>query len=1655
MIHDKVQKRTVVKVLRAVGWIAVSFISMMFLVILLIRIPYVQNQLVQKAILFLENKIGTEVSLKSLYVEFPKKIVLEGLYLEDQNSDTLLYAAKLSVDTDLLNLIKHKIQLNTVRITNSVVGIRRSESDSTFNFDYIIKALAGDTVASDTTQSAWGFSIGSTQLSKAAVSFHDLYSGNKLEIKVRNLDIRMDEFNPSKSIYKISSVEIANAYANLTQSKRATAEPSNQTSNTKALFPLDIDFKKIHIKNVNLRYSQVADGRNINIHLGDFIVAANKIDLNSHTINLERIQLNQSFISYHAIKVANEKSPPSSGSGNPTFDTDIGWKINLNQLSLADNGFQYYNFNAPANHEGLDVNHLWVFALHASADDIEIDEGNIRADLQNLSLKEKNGFSIESLASQVRLTHTNLDLSDFSFKSENSELALNASASFPSPAAALANYSQVKFKLDIANSFIALRDVLFFAPSITDSFLVGLPKNTKLFVDTKLRGSVSDLLIDNLSLRTLDSTNVSMTGKLTGLPDIDHTFMNVKVKRFYTTNSDIDRILPDSTLPSSIKVPRWLEMHGNFRGTMHTPEIEASLETSIGSLDMSGKFDLTSVGVYDAEISTKKFNVGELIKQEEIGALSMQVAVKGSGLTMKNLDATVDATVSQFLYEKYDYRDFKLEGSLKNYFFSGTASLSDKNLDFVLQADLDYQNDIPVYKLSFDLKNADLMELHLSQLPLKARATVEVDVATHDFKSINGKVSIRKVAIYNGAALYKVDSLLCASIDQEGESNISIRSDILSGDFKGTFNLLSLPKTIKQHINQYFSLHDVAITKFTEPQKFEFSLILKNTDLLTEIIFPDLEPFVPGKIQGEFDSELNVLNLEIGLARMKYASAAVDSISLKVNSDEAALSYKLSLKNVRFDTLLIDALYVTGKVAHDSIQTALIVMDSLADEKYLLGGIISSLDNGFRFHFNPDQVILNYQKWEVPIDNYVQLGNNLVQTNNFSLSQEEEKVAVLTSADSSVMFLFERFQIANLTKIIAGMVPASGELNGDLKFTTLDKGEFNSKLKISKLVILDKTWGNALVSIDHTAATYNLNLSIEGDSVNVQSTGEYNTESLMPEFKINVEVSPFNLALLEPLSFGQLKGVKGLMVGSLLLTGSRDKPSIRGKLSFNNAVFISTYLNNSFSLQKENVSFQESGIVFSNFKMRDEKDNVAEVKGAILTEAYKKFDFDLRIIAKEFQLLNSRKNDNELYYGLLKVNTNATITGDSNEPKIEMTASLSDDSEITYVVPQVEKNILEQKGIVQFIDRDAVIDPFLTNLQLQDTTYGVFGGLNLSANIEFNDKAVLNIIIDPLTGDKLSVRGNSTLVLDMNASGNVNLSGRYEITKGSYNFTFYNLVKREFMIEKGGSITWSGDPLNAALDIRASYQVETSPLDLVYNQINTANQTEVNAYNQRLPFLVYLNIKGKLLVPELSFAIDMPDDKRNVLGGAIYAKLQDINTRESDLNKQVFALLILKRFIAENPFESQATSSISNTTRVSVSRLLSEQLNRLSEKVRGVQLSFDLKSYENYSGEEVQGQTKVQLGVSKNLFNNRLMVKLSGNVDIEGEVATEGDVSDYIGDLALEYKLTNDGRFRLTGFRNSNYDMIDGELTETGAGLLYIKDYNTLRELFMSNATAN
>lgn len=1650
-------KKYLIKAIKIIGWIALSIIALLALVSLAIQIPFVQRKIVQEGVSFLKKKIGTEVRLEHVSLSFPKQIVLSGIYLEDKSGDTLLYAGKISINTDLWGLARNRIQLNDVHLEKISAFIVRSARDSTFNFDYIIKAFAADSSStSDTTQSSWTFTIGNLDVVDTHLSYKDFFDRNDVDLQLGKLEIAVRELDLEQPLVKVQMINLENSRVNIIQSKIQSESPSNIPKENPSK-PFEFDIDEIKISAVVADYEHHGTGQIAHLNLGELLLTADNVDLKSQRVQLDQFSLSNTFISYqHATPDHNTKKITRANDTQVPSADVAPWFVTLNDLALSNNSLQYYNFNVPTKKEGVDFDHLWITRLNAQADNLRFQGlNNLQGNLRTLSLQDKSGFGITSFKTSFSVSDTSITVKDFVFQSPQSKVVLQAKSQFSSLATLVDQYPDARLKLDIDRSEISIKDFLYFDPNLLDSLPLTIPGNATVNVNLAANGLVKNLSVTHLSIKAFAETVLTADGSIVGLPD-GHALIHLNLRDLYTTRTDVKTMLPDTLFPKNIEFPEWVRLRGKFDGSVIKPRGEAVLTSNMGAIELAGGMvanKKSKQDAYKAEINVKEFQLGKLLRNEDVGQLDMKASIDGSGLTMNDLDARVDMTVFNFQYQQYAYHNFKLNGALKRYFFSGSALLEDDNLNFSLKGDLNYNKDIPEYGFTFDLKNVDFKALHLSERPLKARGTIDVNLSTSDFKIINGNLDIRKVAIYNGDALYAVDSLLFVSIDQEGQSKISIRSDILSGDFEGTINLFSMPEALKRHFNNYFSLRDTSFNKKVEPQNFTFELVLKNTDLLTEVLVPELDPFKPGKIEGAFDSESAKLDIRFDIARIQYGDIGLDSLNYYVTSDKNSIDYAVTLRKIKIDTLQIEAVKLSGQVMHDSIRTKFTILDSLQRDKYVLGGAFYSLEKTFQFHLLSDDVIINYAPWETPRDNSLKFTSQGIVANNFSILNINEKISLLTGqgTDSVASIVFQDLNLQNIANLVEGTILADGLMNGD--FNIGGKGAFNSNLKIKELEILDRSWGDLTLMLGRTATgPYNLDLRIEGPNAEIKAAGYYRMDSTESEINFVTNLTRLNLEIIEPLAGGQLKNTEGRLTGEVKIIGKIDKPSITGALAFKDATVTPSFVNSKFFLKDETISFAEEGIRFENFKILDEKNNAATLKGVIKTSSYTDFDFDLDLEAKNFQLLNTTEDENELFYGKVGINTKAKVTGNLAQPKIQMEISLNDESELTYVVPQVEKGVLEQKGIVVFVDKDAKDDPFLASIDPRDTVKSRFTGLELSANIELDDKETLSIVIDPITGDKLSVKGNSTLTLNIDPTGDMQLTGRYEITEGTYDLTFYKLVKRNFAIEKGSTITWAGDPLNATMDIRASFMVETSPMELIANQ--SLSDEQINMAKQRLPFLVYLNIKGNLLTPEISFELDMPLDKRNAGGGGIYAKIKDINTRESELNKQVFALLILRRFISDNLFETQAGSDVESTARRSVSRLLSEQLNRMSENIKGIELSFDVKSYEDYSTGQAQGQTEVQLGVSKSLLDDRLVVKVSGNVDIEGNASSQSSFADYIGDLALEYKLTEDGRFRITGFRNSNYDIISGELIETGAGLIYIKDYNTLRELFKRNVNA-
>src|ERR1019366_4173675 len=484
------------------------------------------------------------------------------------------------------------------------------------------------------------------------------------------------------------------------------------------------------------------------------------------------------------------------------------------------------------------------------------------------------------------------------------------------------------------------------------------------------------------------------------------------------------------------------------------------------------------------------------------------------------------------------------------------------------------------------------------------------------------------------------------------------------------------------------------------------------------------------------------------------------------------------------------------------------------------------------------------------------------------------------------------------------------------------------------------------------ANTFHVAANLIGHGNNVSISGAYVVKPANSSFNFMIDIASFQANAVEGFTKGEIKNARGFMSGNIALRGSLQNPDINGKISFNNTAFNISSLNNIFKIDKEAIAIiNNKGIELNNFTIRDTANNALNIEGTINTPDFLQYSFDLTVKAHNFQAINSTKKDNKLFYGKMVFSTNLSVKGTAHHPVINGNLSIDDKTNFTWVMPQQDPGVEKREGIVRFVDYSATAEDSLLMVPYDSLNTSSLRGYDVSINITLNKEAIFNMILDAANGDFLKLKGAGQLTAGIDASGKITLVGSYEINEGSYDLSF-NFLKRKFIIQKGSSIIWTGEPTTAKIDVTAIYIANTAPLDLVQAQV-TGDQA---MFKQKLPFEVHLMLTGELLKPQITFDIILPPNKNYNVSGDIITTVQNeliqIRQDPDEINKQVFALLLLNRFVGQNPFNNSSGSSLNPGTFAmqSVSRILTEQLNVLTESlIKGVDINLDVASTQDYT----------------------------------------------------------------------------------------------------------
>lgn len=558
-------------------------------------------------------------------------------------------------------------------------------------------------------------------------------------------------------------------------------------------------------------------------------------------------------------------------------------------------------------------------------------------------------------------------------------------------------------------------------------------------------------------------------------------------------------------------------------------------------------------------------------------------------------------------------------------------------------------------------------------------------------------------------------------------------------------------------------------------------------------------------------------------------------------------------------------------------------------------------------------------------------------------------------------------------------------------------------------------------------------------SANLKQTGDKKT------INGNADIDSLDLILLRPFLAESLNALEGRISGQARVSGTTSNPDVEGSLTFMETRFNPKALNTSFLLEEESVSISDGIVRFEDLTLTDNQGNDAVLKGSINLNKNASRNFDLALQAKEFHLVNKPASRADLYYGNVYADLDGSVRGTFQNPVIELKTGFNRESRFAFIIPGSKTQTGE--GIIEFAGaapNDTIVADSVR--MAQELKANANMNLELAASAEFSDDLTLTLVTNPISGEYLELNGSGNLSFLLDRSGNMSLTGRYEISEGVYQLKIFELIRREFSIGEGSYLSWSGELLEAEADLAAIYEVEPSVNELM--QYGGTGQQD-GMYGT-VPLQVVMHLTGPLLTPEISFEIR---ESGQSTSAGLTSALERLSANESELNKQVFSLLVFNRFITESASTSDPLSyEFSNRSRQSISTLLSSQLDRFADQyVKNVELDINVDSYETGLENDVSARTDLSADVSTNIFNDRLTLEVGGSVAVE-ETGTSNrsiQAGDLAGDFRAEYKLSKDGVYRLNVFNRTDYENeIDGEVTKTGVSLIFNKNFTSFRELF-------
>ena len=1329
-----------------------------------------------------------------------------------------------------------------------------------------------------------------------------------------------------------------------------------------------------------------------------------------------------------------------------TVEKESNLDLRINSVLIRRGRVSYDVYSIPPTPNKFNANHLQVKNLAATISLKALKKDSVNAIIKRLTFDEESGFSLKRLNLKFNANAERTLIKDFNLELPKSSLTAK----------------EIKLQYDSLTALSQLADnvtlnanlKIKWTPNDVSSFVPVLRHvNRPIHGDILLKTEGKNLKIEHLKIE--DPNHFYFHAK-TEVRDWDKgrdMHIYAKIPKLHLTEKGASYLKEQSSGATSILEKfEFIHLEGELKGKLSSLNLQTSLKTGAGDVLADGTLLIGNdySRSYTGKLIGTDVNLAKITQNpDEFGLINFLFELKGFNYKNQYPETNIKGLIKSFDYRKYHYENITLDGEYKDGGFMGDLVLNDENAKVQLKGYFNSVQKNPVYNLQASVKDFSPHKLNLSKKHEDKALSFNLtaDFNGKDIDDINGMIQLDNLRMmHKDSTEYELDRLSISAQNKAQQNVISISSPFFNANVNGDFRFYTIPGSIVQALEQYLPalIHSKKKSKTTIDNDFTFEAELKDATFFNKLLQIPLEMHMPAHIKGHLQHHSDDLHIEGSFPKFTYNGTLYESGVLQCgNRDD-----KLNLM-ARGSMLLKSGAMVNVSIQSQAKDNQLKTLVNWGNNTNITYG--GTLSTSTRFtesenvkpklrtdiEINPSRLVLNDTIWHVH-PAHIAIDSGKVSINRFLLdrpnqalmidgviSKEEKDSCNIDLHNLKVEYILD---IVRFDDVLFGG-KASGRAT--LKHVLKQPG-IKACLHVQDFTVNKALLGNAVIKgeWDDTIEGIRIDADVEeNDSIRTNIDGYVSLKRNELDLLINAKNT--NLKLIHPYIEDIFNPFSGRGTGKVRLFGDFKHLDLEGGLRANLAAKIDV-LHTGFKVLNDSVTITPGKFDFNKIHVLDDEGNNGIVNGYVAHTKLKNIMYDFNISSENLLLYNTKEPDDMPFYGKVFANGDVSLKGGNNAMYIDAFFGTAPHTTFTYV--NGYNSEASNNQFITFVDktpkrvRDVVKTKIYhySDAAKKEEEEGPPMDLHINMMIDATPNGSMKVIMDPISGDAITARGNGNLKVNFYNKGDFRMFGNYTIENGKYKLSMQEVIRKDFTLQQGGVITFSGDPYLANLDLQAIYTVNSASLsDLTTDASLSQSTVKVNCI---------MNINGNLASPTLNFDLDLPavseEDKELV---------RNATSTDEQMNTQIIYLLGIGKFYAydydNSRSQSNATSSLAfNTLSGQLNNILSQWMENKNWNL-GANLSTGEKGWTDVEAEAM---------LSGRLLNNRLLV--NGNFGYRENAMAN---SNFVGDFEAIWLLTKNGDFRLRGYNQTNDRYFTkSTLTTQGIGFIYKKDFNRWSDLF-------